>query len=397
MSRPFVAVAGALWLLVPLGACATDPKPLCVPGASVACVGVGGCAGGQVCNAAGSGFGTCECGSRDAGSDSGDIDAGPSDAGGVDAGMTDAGPDDAAVPASDASDAGESFCDPTLQLGCATGERCAWVSTAMGVRTGVLRCVPAGRVAEDGACVVGPDGETTGYDDCAAGLHCLSGVCTRICDPGVPTSCAEDGCVLYEGLFVPRPGERAVAGLCAATCDPVTQLRRDGTTCGVGSGCFGTAETGVFTCAREYSVLRQGDVVSGPLYTNACAAGFTPFFRSVDGRDVQCAAFCRPVETHAGAPAGAAGEAPYACPDRGAAAPPHECVFVSSYAENPLDPRLAGIGICFDRTGRLLDLDSDGTPETPWPSCTEVSNMDTNADGYPDHAALGCAQITSIP
>jgi hypothetical protein len=112
---------------------------------------------------------------------------------------------------------------------------------------------------------------------------------------------------------------------------------------------------------------------------------------------VECAAFCRPVETHAGAPAGAAGEAPYACPDRGAAAPPHECLFASSYAENPLDPRLAGLGVCFDRAGRLYDADSDGTPETPYPSCTELANTDTDADGYADHAFFGCAQLTSIP
>src|SRR5580704_8404912 len=33
----------------------------CVPGASVACVGPGGCAGGQACDATGSGYGTCDC------------------------------------------------------------------------------------------------------------------------------------------------------------------------------------------------------------------------------------------------------------------------------------------------------------------------------------------------
>jgi hypothetical protein len=34
----------------------------CTPGASVACVGVGGCKGGQVCAPDGSKFGPCECG-----------------------------------------------------------------------------------------------------------------------------------------------------------------------------------------------------------------------------------------------------------------------------------------------------------------------------------------------
>jgi len=35
---------------------------LCVPGASQACVGPGGCQGGQVCLADGSGLGACDCG-----------------------------------------------------------------------------------------------------------------------------------------------------------------------------------------------------------------------------------------------------------------------------------------------------------------------------------------------
>lgn len=38
--------------------------PPCVPGQSIACVGPGGCAGGQVCNAAGSGYGACDCAGR---------------------------------------------------------------------------------------------------------------------------------------------------------------------------------------------------------------------------------------------------------------------------------------------------------------------------------------------
>src|SRR5258708_16718185 len=35
---------------------------VCTPGASVACIGAGGCAGGHVCKADGSGYGACNCG-----------------------------------------------------------------------------------------------------------------------------------------------------------------------------------------------------------------------------------------------------------------------------------------------------------------------------------------------
>ncbi|HTQ47711.1 MAG TPA: hypothetical protein VMI75_33370, partial [Polyangiaceae bacterium] len=49
----------------------------CMPGRSVACTGVGGCAGGQVCNADGTAFGACDCGvSNDAGTPA---DAAPPD------------------------------------------------------------------------------------------------------------------------------------------------------------------------------------------------------------------------------------------------------------------------------------------------------------------------------
>jgi hypothetical protein len=41
---------------------AARPAAVCVPGASQACVGPGGCTGGQVCLPDGSGLATCDCG-----------------------------------------------------------------------------------------------------------------------------------------------------------------------------------------------------------------------------------------------------------------------------------------------------------------------------------------------
>lgn len=38
------------------------PPPACVPGSTQACVGPGGCSGGQVCRPEGTGFGPCDCG-----------------------------------------------------------------------------------------------------------------------------------------------------------------------------------------------------------------------------------------------------------------------------------------------------------------------------------------------
>ena len=49
-----VALVLSLWIA---GCGGGGDEPLCTPGASVACVGTGGCSGGQVCNAEGTGFG----------------------------------------------------------------------------------------------------------------------------------------------------------------------------------------------------------------------------------------------------------------------------------------------------------------------------------------------------
>ena len=39
------------------------PAPVCVPGATQACTGPAGCSGGQACNADGTGYDACNCGS----------------------------------------------------------------------------------------------------------------------------------------------------------------------------------------------------------------------------------------------------------------------------------------------------------------------------------------------
>ena len=48
-------------VLALIGCSDDEPASACVPGQSIECVGAGGCSGGQVCLADGSGFGTCEC------------------------------------------------------------------------------------------------------------------------------------------------------------------------------------------------------------------------------------------------------------------------------------------------------------------------------------------------
>jgi hypothetical protein len=54
---------GALTPVLSRSADSTNPvKSVCTPGATQACVGPGGCAGGQACGGDGSAFGPCDCG-----------------------------------------------------------------------------------------------------------------------------------------------------------------------------------------------------------------------------------------------------------------------------------------------------------------------------------------------
>lgn len=88
-------------------------------------------------------------------------------------------------------------CNPVAQTGCLADEKCTWIRYDAG--RGALGCVPDQPPTK--ACAFGPDGETTGYDNCAAGDICIDGVCQAICVSS-PDSCqAPATCALHEGIF----------------------------------------------------------------------------------------------------------------------------------------------------------------------------------------------------
>ena len=369
----FATAVSALSLMALLSACGSDPvpAPLCTPGASVACVGAGGCAGGQSCNPAGTGFGMCVCG--------GPVDGGPPDAGPVDAGMRDMASDDGGIDMSNVDGGPPPTCNPITHSTCAPGERC--VRVHLTPDTGELRCVANGTAADGAACAIGADGPLTGFDDCVRGSVCVAGTCARVCDLEVATSCGADTCVRYSALFA-NADDTEPAGACVPGCDVVSQLRRDGSSCGAGEGCFLTAEGGGI-CASASRTLTHGQVIVGTVFLNSCAPGHVPLRFATPP---VCAALCRPIETHSGATAGAAGMSPFSCPDRGAASPPNECVFLGTGST---------VGVCRDTSDTYDDDGDPGTPEVPTPSCITLPNTDTDGDGVPQHAEAGCAPMTA--
>lgn len=345
--------------------CTSSPSHLCTPGASVACVGAGGCSGGQVCNAEGSGFGACDC--------LGGVDSGVGDAGAGDAGATDAN-----------LDAGPVACDPLTSTPCGTGERCAWVREAAG---GHLDCVADGTVASGGACTIGTDG-STGPDDCARGLFCLGGACVAVCDSTLATSCAPSGsCQLYSDTL------SATVGVCQPRCNPLTQLLTDGSSCPSGQGCY--EEPGASGGAPHFVCAHAGTAPIGPYtgtpFVNSCVPG-AHLLRAPNGTDFECVPYCTPVTTSSTAPAGLNGMSPHSCVDQGGNAT-DECLF--NWFLGGVDPSnniQNEIGTCFDVVGRTYDDDMNtATPEVPYPSCTTQPTTDTDSDGVPQNQQWGCA------
>jgi hypothetical protein len=307
----------------------------------------------------------------DAGSDAGALDAGGDVGTPIDVGTDAFGPD-----------ASTDVCDPVTSAGCAASERCVWV--ALSPATGELRCVPDGTLARGAACTA-PSPGPSGFDDCQRGLTCVDGACATTCALGAAGCAASEACVEHLGLF--RPG---TFGACTSSCDPVTQQRPDGSRCPAGQGCYATfdAAGATLACAAA-GTIAIGAVVPGTPTSNACVPGATPA-RGPSGAIV-CTPFCRPVATSSAAPAGAAGMSPHACGDVGVPAPPNECIYAWVQSGTPVrDPRLDMLGTCFDRTGRMIDTNGDGTPDAPWPSCTELAPTDTDGNGIPQNIEYGC-------
>jgi len=101
---------------------------LCVPGESVACIGAGGCSGGQACLPDGSGFSACECAPEE---DMGPGDLGAGDMGPGDLGPGDMGPGDLGP---EPEDMALDMSPPPRPLDCTGADaRCLFVASTLSV------------------------------------------------------------------------------------------------------------------------------------------------------------------------------------------------------------------------------------------------------------------------
>ena len=181
--------------------------PTCAAGQSIACVGIGGCAGGQVCAADGSGYGACVCG----GNQDGGVDA-ATDSGGS---VGDSG---------DSGDSGDAARPSTIGKACSTdatctgaGEKCSndafgassILPTPVCVSVGCTPSVTAPACAGgSGAC-----------RNTSAGAATCSGACAFT----ATTSAAATGCLgrdlcHYAGYTIDTQNVVSGVGACLEGC-----------------------------------------------------------------------------------------------------------------------------------------------------------------------------------
>lgn len=374
MNRGTHLAALAFSLLV--AGCGGGDEPLCTPGASVACVGTGGCAGGQVCNADGTGFGACSCGPGP--------DGGTNDSGMNDSGTTDHGTNE---------DAAAGPCDLVAQSGCGNGQRCTWVRDDLG--GGGAECASAGTIPALGECVASESGEV---DDCVAGHACVAGLCHRLCST-VAGCGANFACTTYADFV-----DDGTTGVCSPLCDPVSQTRLsdDAPACGSSNvssptiGCYGPF-SGPFTCNRMADgagALTHGTTPLGPPSGGAFRNGCAPGYLAVPtANGLRCRAFCTPAETTMGNDAQRQGVAPHTCSARGATAATEECRFAPFLLGNPT-PATPGVGLCIDPTQHSYDHDANPqTGSVAWPSCSTLTSSDGDGNQVSDHIDWGCGQL----
>ena len=309
-------------------------------------------------------------------------------------------------------------CNPLLQVGCAVGQKCTWVTDATTPQPlGHIDCVPDGTVDTGGACTQGTPGPM-GYDNCKKGNYCQGMKCKLICDPqgGSPMCPTSFACSTYEGLFGPV-GQPVAAGVCDATCDPLADNKfgsnktKTGATCAATQGCYGypnDAAPSQYTCTSEVNVSQYHRAActtasgcanaSGSPYLNGCAQGFIPLLYDMTGSmQVDCISLCKPADCYLGNCTTGAATNIIGSPT----APTHRCNSTdSSGSFNPATPGATGnngdqcmfswlfevdtmghfvrsatsdtLGFCVDHSKYKYDSNGDGqvtSADLAWPKC----------------------------
>jgi hypothetical protein len=324
-------------------------------------------------------------------------------------------PIDARADSTTGTDAGDTIdapvslaCDPIAppgMQGCATGEKCTWIRVqSTPTIIGALGCVADGAVALGGTCTRGADGQTTGFDNCAAGNICIGpatgGICQDICgfDSSANAACAAgQACTRYQNTFA-NGTEPQIAGACNPKCNPTTQLRDDNNqACPMGQGCYtltsATETTAV--CARA-GTFGHNDRIVYPMghpqagmdipfdfaAANACLPYHMPRRPAPGATNAECGALCVPNDVSQNLNVGdEGGVGNHTCADLNAP-PPETTVGGEScryywarerFSQTTLSPFSNTLGFCWDHTQLWYDSNDDMTGDMKTPRCTTLA------------------------
>lgn len=347
-------------------------------------------------------------------------------------------------------------CNVSTNQGCPVGQKCTWIRVSVGAQPeqqlGQVGCAPEGNVPTDGSCHYGMSGVATGYDDCVGGDICLAprtaeqaqGSCREICslDDASNDCPANFACGAYQKYFTNGGmGEVTQAGICSATCNPLTQTRdSDGAkSCGSSTpddntdegseACYGlpsrNTKPSSFRCA---GIIDMDPVMPGiqnenthrvapaSLCLNCCAPGYVPAYIDSDTSMITvCFAICKPADTNNMLTANAGGDLAagtdpdgnpdpgrWTCPRLGATNATEECKYWWFFEEffNGFDDRVPisansdNYGLCWDYTQYMT------TSGDPWTSCTATVPAETLADPANDPTSdiyWGCVNSSHRP
>ena len=324
------------------------------------------------------------------------------------------------IDAANNGDGGGLVCDPLAPAGaqgCAANEKCTWIrvqGTSPNI-LGKLGCVRDGTVDAGGTCNYGAIGESTGFDDCRAGLICIGagpGVCQDICgfDGSARAQCeANFACTRYRSIFTNNgQGEVPLAGACNATCDPLTQTQTgNGQPCGTNRGCYllSSATETTAVCVNA-GTRRHGEVVDPPS-ANACLPFHAPRVANPAMPDVfECGALCAPADVTAGTNVASEGGIddgsgmPKTCEAQGASPPDSPTTGESCrywYARERFttgSPFSNTVGWCLKHVLLWRDTDGDMTGDAPVPRCIDIeAGGDTLPPvGVADDVSFWCVQ-----
>jgi hypothetical protein len=302
-------------------------------------------------------------------------------------------------------------CDPLAaagQQGCVAGEKCTWVVLQDTPQPlGATACAPDGVKDLGDSCTVGQAGETTGFDDCKAGLICIGGQCQDVCGfDGSPEAACTAGynCTRYSDLFA-NGSDDPIAGACAEGCNPLTQFRTSGSPCPAGQGCYLlTSSTETIAVCAGAGTIGHGELITGTPYANSCLPGLQPRRRDGNTQDIECGALCQVTDVSMGVnEADEGGVAPYTCAAKGAAAPDdpvngESCRYwwlVEPFSATALSPYSNTVGWCLRHAAFQYDTDGDSVPDAPIPRCVALTtgNLLPPFDHPNDALYWGCMAL----